>query len=210
MLAVSDTGIGIDEEVQPHIFEPFFTTKEQGKGTGLGLSTVYGIVRQSGGHITVRSESGKGTTFRIYMPQIEELTIPEEPVRHAPAGTQRQETILVVEDEEVVRNLVRNLLRTFGYNVLEARQGEEALQILQRQPNGVDLVITDIVMPVMGGRQLGEHLASLNPNIRILYMSGYTDVAVVRQGTLGSDVAFLQKPFTPDVLARKVREVLDA
>ena len=144
------------------------------------------------------------------MPQIEELTIPEEPVRHAPAGTQRQETILVVEDEEVVRNLVRNLLRTFGYNVLEARQGEEALQILQRQPNGVDLVITDIVMPVMGGRQLGEHLASLNPNIRILYMSGYTDVAVVRQGTLGSDVAFLQKPFTPDVLARKVREVLDA
>ena len=210
MLAVSDTGCGIDAETQVRMFEPFFTTKEQGKGTGLGLSTVYGIVRQSGGHLWVYSEVGKGTTFKIYLPRVDEVTemdVARDSLTELPQG---RETVLLTEDEEQVRQMIRMILEMSGYRVLEAASGEEALTLYKQHEGQIDLIMTDVVMPGMSGRELAESLEVLHPGIKVLYISGYTDDAIVRHGLLDQEIAFLQKPFTPDALMRKVREVLDA
>ncbi|MDT4895401.1 MAG: two-component system, cell cycle sensor histidine kinase and response regulator CckA [Acidobacteriota bacterium] len=210
MLAVSDTGCGIDAETQMRMFEPFFTTKEQGKGTGLGLSTVYGIVKQSGGHLWVYSEVGKGTTFKIYLPRVDEVTERDEPRTTQAELPQGRETVLLTEDEEQVRQMTRMILEMGGYRVLEAASGEEALAIYKQHEGQIDLVMTDVVMPKMSGRELAQSLEVFHPGIKVLYMSGYTDDAIVRHGLLDQEIAFLQKPFTPDALMRKVREVLDA
>ncbi len=208
MLAVSDTGIGMDAALQSRLFEPFFTTKERGKGTGLGLSTTYGIVKQSGGSIWVYSEPGVGTTFKIYLPRCEEpLAESEAP---PPPLTTRQgtETVLLVEDEAEVRRLVERLLRMQGYTVLSAPSPAEAISAA-RAAGRIDLLVTDVIMPGMNGREMASVLAAERPRMRVLYMSGYTDAAIAQQGILEPGTAFLSKPFTPDVLARKVREVLD-
>jgi two-component system cell cycle sensor histidine kinase/response regulator CckA len=208
MLAVSDTGHGMDEETQKHIFEPFFTTKEVGKGTGLGLSMVYGVVKQSGGNIWVYSELGHGTTFKIYLPRAEEKAeqeqAPELPVM--PKGT---ETVLLVEDEEMVRRLLRDILEGEGYTVMAAVSGDEALRVCGRHEGPLHLLITDVVMPGMSGSELVERLTEKRPDMKVLYMSGYTDDAIVHHGVLNADTNFLQKPFTPGAVLRKVREVLD-
>lgn len=210
VMAVSDTGCGMDQKTIARIFEPFFTTKEAGKGTGLGLATVFGIVKQSGGHITVYSEPERGTTFRIYLPRVESNCEPhgEERPKHSPArGT---ETILVVEDAEMVRNLACRILRSHGYAVLEADNGAKALLICEQHAGPIDLVLTDVVMPEMSGRQLSEHLRERQLIPKVLFMSGYTDDAVVRHGILEAEASFIQKPFTPASLAQKVRDVLDS
>jgi len=209
MLAVSDSGVGIPRELQKHIFEPFFTTKEQGKGTGLGLATVYGIVKQSGGYIEVDSEPGRGTTFRIYLPRVDSASPAAERSPRAAAPTGGTETILLVEDEDGVRELARDILRSSGYTVLEGRNGAEGLLLGERHQGALDLLLTDVVMPRMSGRELAERMVSLRPELSVLYMSGYTDDAVIRHGVLGSDTAFLQKPFTPAALVQRVRETLD-
>lgn len=209
MLAMTDTGEGMSPEVAAHAFEPFFTTKAAGKGTGLGLSTVYGIVRQSGGHVSIYSEVGIGTTFKIYLPTTAQAAIVrrvEPAVRELPRGT---ETILLAEDEAAVRALVSRALRASGYCVLEAQDGLEAVRIAGEFGGVIDLVITDVVMPELAGRLLSERLAELRPDIKVLYMSGYTDDAIIRHGVLERGAAFLQKPFTPDTLAMKVRAILD-
>jgi two-component system, cell cycle sensor histidine kinase and response regulator CckA len=207
VLSVSDNGHGMDKETQARIFEPFFTTKEKGKGTGLGLSTVYGIVKQSGGYILVDSQVGQGTSFRIYLPRVEEaaeITGPVQ-VRQAPKGG--CETVLLVEDEESVRQLVRELLEAQGYQILEAENGEEALRIAGTHSE-IDLLITDVVMPGMSGRELSARLCASHPHTKLLYLSGYTEDAIVHEGALDPGTAFLQKPFTLQTLSRKVREVL--
>jgi CheY-like chemotaxis protein len=207
VLAVSDSGSGMDAATRARIFEPFFTTKEMGKGTGLGLSTVYGIIKQSNGHITVYSEPGSGTTFRIYLPATDaDVTPAPTPLNVVPLGT---ETILLVEDEANIRELARELLQISGYTVLESTDVQDAVRIAEQHPAVIDLLITDVVMPQMGGRAVADAVKSLRPDIKVLYMSGYTDEAVVRHGVLSSGSSFLQKPFTPGGLARKVREVLD-
>jgi PAS domain S-box-containing protein len=209
MLAVSDTGMGMDEEVRSRIFEPFFTTKGPGKGTGLGLATVYGIVKQSNGNIGVYSEPGRGTTFKIYLPRVEERA--ETVVTEAPAIEQGgSETILLVEDNEMVRTLTCEILEARGYTVLEARHGADALDLAQRYHGPIDLLVTDVIMPEMGGRELARRLGAARPRMRVLYMSGYAADAIVHQGVLDERVAFLPKPVKADVLGRKVREVLDA
>lgn len=208
MLAVSDTGIGMEAKTQERIFEPFFTTKEVGKGTGLGLATVYGIVKQSGGNIWVYSESGKGTTFKIYLPIAEEFANAEANIRESEIP-QGQGTILLVEDEESVRNLASEILQTTGYRVLTAANGAEALRICREHVGDIQVMVTDVVMPQMGGRELAERTALIRPDTIVLYMSGYTDDAVVRHGVLDEEMPFLQKPFTPATLARKVTELLD-
>ncbi len=209
MLAVSDNGHGMDKETQARIFEPFFTTKEKGKGTGLGLSTVYGIIKQTGGYILVRSEPGKGSTFRIYLPRVEDAAQPAKQAALPTAQSSGSETVLLVEDEESVRQLVRETLEARGYKVLEADNGDTALQIAGRQTEPLHMLITDVVMPGMGGRELASNLRTSRPKTKILYLSGYTEDAVVHEGVLESGASFLQKPFTLQTLARKVREVLD-
>lgn len=210
MLAVSDTGIGMSEETRKRIFEPFFTTKEKGKGTGLGLSTVYGIVKQSGGNIWVYSEPGKGTTFKVYLPRAESKAreSKEKIAEAAPHGG--SETVLLVEDEEVVRGLARRILEQAGYTVVEASKSAEALRFCEEHAEEVDLLLTDVVMPEMSGKELADRLKSQRPDLKMLFMSGYTDEAIVHHGVLDSSVEFIQKPFTPAGLVKKVRDVLDS
>jgi len=208
VLTVSDNGLGMDSETQSRIFEPFFTTKEKGKGTGLGLSTVYGIVKQSGGYIFADSGVGRGTRFRIYLPRVDD---PAEA-----AGTQHtaqvpgggSETVLLVEDEESVRQLVRDTLEARGYKVLEAEDGEAGLQTAKEFAGTIDVIITDVVMPGMSGRELAQRVTEARPETKVLYLSGYTEEAIAHEGALDPGTAFLQKPFTLQVLSRKVREVL--
>lgn len=209
MLAVSDTGTGIDQQTMAHIFEPFFTTKELGKGTGLGLSMVYGIVKQSGGSIWVYSEKNVGTTFKVYLPRTDELVAPVERTG-APAATARgNETVLLVEDDTMVRDLACEVLRGAGYDVLEAATPAVALDLCHRHTGAIHLLLSDVVMPGMNGAEMARLVEKLRPEIRVLFMSGYTDNAVLQTGELREGVAFLQKPFTPSTLGKKVREILD-
>jgi PAS domain S-box-containing protein len=209
MLAVSDTGHGMSKEVQARIFEPFFTTKDTGKGTGLGLSTVYGIVNQSGGHVWVYSEPDKGTTFKVYLPRVRGLPDREEvdQRRNARGGT---ETILLVEDEEKVRAVASRILRRNGYTVVEASNGAEAWRLCSSEDSQVDLIVTDMIMPEMGGFELASRVRAIRPGARILFTSGYTEDAMMRRSILDPGAAFLEKPFTPARLAQKAREILDA
>jgi signal transduction histidine kinase len=211
-LSVSDSGTGIDEETQGRLFEPFFTTKEQGKGTGLGLSTVYGIVRQSGGHISVDSQLGKGSTFKILLPWVEKEMVEPLPTEKdaIPESSPGTEKVLLVEDDESVRELASEILQMNGYEVIEACHGVEALAIFEAQEKPVDMLVTDLIMPQMGGRDLAKQLVPKNPGLKVLFLSGYTDSAVVRQGLLEPGSFFLQKPFTPAELAYKVRQALDS
>jgi PAS domain S-box-containing protein len=209
VIAVSDTGVGMDADTCARVFEPFFTTKEQGKGTGLGLSTVYGIVKQSGGYIWVYSEKGMGSTFKVYLPRVDQ-PVEDLPDRSSPRVQRGVETILVVEDEDGVRGLVREVLHKNGYSVLQARHGGEAMLLCERHAGRIHLLLTDVVLEQMSGHDLALRLCALRPDMKVLYMSGYTDEAIVHHGVLEPGTAFLQKPFTTEALARKVRSVLDA
>jgi signal transduction histidine kinase len=208
-LQVADTGVGMDATVRAHLFEPFFTTKELGRGTGLGLATVYGIVKQSGGFIWVDSAPGYGARFTIDLPRVEAPTAAVEGAGASSRLPQGTETILVVEDEEAVRCLAREVLAGCGYAILEASHGEEALRVAAEHAGPIDLVVTDVVMPRMNGRELVDRLIPIRPGVKVVYMSGYTDDSVVARGVATAGLTFLQKPFTLAVLARTVREVLD-
>jgi two-component system, cell cycle sensor histidine kinase and response regulator CckA len=200
----------MDAETQAHIFEPFFTTKEKGKGTGLGLATVYGIVKQSGGYVWVYSEPGRGTSFKVYLPRI----VDETPLAHLDipskghANPRGSETVLLVEDEKGVRELAREYLKMIGYNVIEAENGHAALELAAMQEGKIDLLMTDVVMPGISGRELSQRMKAVRPDIQVLFMSGYTDQAVVNHGILETDAVLLQKPFTLNALALKLREIL--
>jgi CheY-like chemotaxis protein len=208
LLAVIDEGTGIDEQTRAHIFEPFFTTKEVGKGTGLGLAMVFGIAKRSGGYIHVESEMGRGTSFELYFPVCtsEESHAQRHELPLTPKG---HETLLLVEDDEAVRVMARHILQSYGYNVLEAAGGPQAIQLAESHQGPIDLLVTDVVMPHMSGRKLAEQLASLQPRIKVLFLSGYTDDSVIQHGVLQAGFAFLQKPFTSASLSSKVRDVLD-
>ncbi len=213
-LGVSDTGHGMDPETMSHMFEPFFTTKARGKGTGLGLASVYGIVKQSGGYILVRSEPARGTSFELYLPAVEARTAQPEaegvPQGNFPVADPAKETILVVEDEEIVRTLVTAGLRKFGYTILPATGGADALAIAERHAGPIDLLLTDVVMPGMNGMDLADRLLAARPGIKVFFISGYSEEGIGKFGVMGEGAAFLQKPITPDQLARKVREHLDS
>jgi two-component system cell cycle sensor histidine kinase/response regulator CckA len=208
-LAITDTGIGMNAETQSHIFEPFFTTKEPGKGTGLGLATVYGIVKQSGGAINVYSEPGRGTTFRVYLPRVDQQTEVVAPQRAAPQSLDGRETVLVVEDDPEVRRLIGGILRARGYHVIESTKGEEAIRFAHTLPDPMQLIVADVILPEMSGPEVVRRVKEARPGIRALYISGYTDEAVLRHGTLEAGAIFLSKPFVPEALAGKVREALD-
>ena len=209
LYSVSDTGTGMSAEVRNRIFEPFYTTKEVGKGTGLGLATCYGIVKQSNGNIWVYSEPGQGTTFKVYLPHIRE-EIPHRAAKlpdDLPEGT---ETVLLVDDEPMVRDIAARTLRAQGYRVLEASNGAEALHLQSEWKGEIDLLLTDVVMPLMGGKELAQRLQELHPNLKVLYMSGYTQNVVLQQGVLKPGILLLTKPFTASGLFQKVREALAA
>jgi len=209
MLSVMDTGVGISPDTLPHIFEPFYTTKESSRGTGLGLSTVYGIVKQSGGHIMVTSEVGKGTTFKVYLPRVEDsFQAPRKREWAETPGEKGKETILLVEDEPAVRGLAHMVLSEQGYTVIEAQNSEEAVRLAGKHGSEIHLLLTDVVMPGMSGHDLAKHLTALHANLRVLYMSGYTNNVIAENGTLEEGLSFLQKPFTPQVLTQRVREAL--
>ncbi len=209
MLAMSDNGLGIDAETMSRIFEPFFTTKEEGKGTGLGLATVYGIVKQGDGHIWVYSEPGKETIFKIYIPRVEMESGGVRLKVAAPASLEGDDTILVVEDDASLRDLISKALGRYGYKILEATHGGEALLICESQKSPIHLMLTDVVMPQISGRALAERLKQMHPEMKVLYMSGYTENAIVHHGVLNSDVNFIAKPFRIATLVQKIREVLD-
>jgi two-component system, cell cycle sensor histidine kinase and response regulator CckA len=209
MLAVSDTGIGMDLTTQARIFEPFFTTKEAGKGTGLGLSTVFGIAQQAGGSVGVYSEPGKGSTFKVYFPRVEAKTSAAvSTVKRA--SLRGSETVLLVEDQEQVRVVAHGILKRMGYEVVVAAGAHEALLLCEKHRGPIHLLLTDVVMPEMSGAELAKQIAPVHPDMKVLFMSGYTDDSIVRHGVLESEMAFLQKPFTPESMARKVREVLNS
>jgi two-component system cell cycle sensor histidine kinase/response regulator CckA len=210
MLRVTDTGTGIDPEIQSQIFEPFFTTKERDKGTGLGLATVYGVVKQSGGYIAVDSEKGKGAAFSVFLPRLEQLTVQSSPLITAPMDTRGTETILLVEDAEPLRKLAAMFLKESGYSILTAADGQLALQVARQNPGPIHLLLTDVVMPGINGRVLAERLAPTQPGMKVLYMSGYTDSFIAGHGVLEPGTHLLHKPFTQEALTRKVRELLDA
>ena len=209
MGAVTDSGCGMDEATRARIFEPFFTTKGQGKGTGLGLATVYGIVKQSEGHIWVYSEPGHGTTFKIYFPDVGTPSGQSDKDECRRRQLRGNETILLVEDDASVRTLTRNVLEIYGYTVLEASEPSEAIQLSRAHAGPIDVLLTDVVMPQLNGQRLSEMLRSERPEMKVLFMSGYTDDAIVRQGVLQADVNFIQKPFVPIALTSKVRDVLE-
>ena len=209
LLTVSDTGIGMDKGVQEYIFDPFYTTKEKDKGTGLGLSTSYGIVKQNNGFIWVYSEPGQGSTFKIYLPRVKR-DIKTEEKEHPPVeNLSGSETVLIVEDDNSLRKLVQKSLQPHGYRILVAENGEDALRISKEHEGTIDLIITDVVMPMMGGKETAERLQAIHPQVKVIYMSGYTDDAIVHHGVLAPGLNFLEKPFSPKGLAHKVREVLD-
>jgi CheY-like chemotaxis protein len=209
-LGVIDTGVGMSEEVKRHIFEPFFTTKEKGKGTGLGLATVYGIVRQAGGSIWVWSEPGQGSAFHLYLPRITS-ELPAQRIEGIDGAALRgSETVLLVEDQVAVRQFSRAVLESRGYRVLQASSGPDAIELAGQYPGVIHLLLTDVVLPSMNGRVLADALKMARPEIKVLYTSGYPDEIVGRHGVLDGGVAYLPKPFTPDLLAAKVREVLAA
>jgi two-component system cell cycle sensor histidine kinase/response regulator CckA len=207
LLTVTDTGQGMDADTQARVFEPFFTTKQKGKGTGLGLSTVYGIVKQSGGYIWVESTPGMGARFSIYLPRVEEAVEPKT-MRTPAESLTGSETILVVEDESAVRTLVRKALERYGYRVLTAGTPNEAIELARITGDRIHLLISDVVLPQMSGRALADRILPSKPETRLLFMSGYTDDAIVHHGVLDEGTPFLQKPFSPQALARKVRQVL--
>jgi CheY-like chemotaxis protein len=210
MLAISDTGTGMSAEVKARLFEPFFSTKEVGHGTGLGLSTCYGIIKQSGGHISVYSELARGATFKIYLPQVEQRVKTPGQRFESPALPRGTETILLVEDDPALREMAATLLRRLGYTVLPAANGIEALSLKQQRGVGhIDLLFTDIVMPHMSGKELSERVVALYPHTRVLFTSAYTEHSILHQGFLDKGLVLLQKPFTPHSLAKKLREVLD-
>jgi CheY-like chemotaxis protein len=209
VLAVTDTGSGMDEETRSRLFEPFYTTKGPGKGTGLGLSTVYGIVKQSKGHIWVYSELGNGTTLRVYLPKADHTVGVEDATAEAKPASRGDETILFVEDDQAVRSAGAEALRRQGYNVIVAEDGQTALEMMERERTDLDLLVTDVVMPRLGGRILAARIRELAPDTKILFTSGYSREAVVTHGILASNSSFLQKPYSPGQLGRKVREVLD-
>jgi len=208
MLAVTDTGTGIDKATRARIFEPFFTTKESGKGTGLGLSTVFGVVQQSGGSVWVYSEVGKGTTFKVYLPRVDAaVEAAREP--HSATPLRGSETILLVEDDDQVRIVARGILSRSGYHVIEASTATEALLSSDEHSGAIDLLLSDVVMPQLSGPALAKRLSVARPEMKVLCMSGYTDDSIVRHGVLEAQLAYLQKPFTPEALTRRVRDVLD-
>jgi len=211
MLTVRDTGAGMDEATQARMFDPFFTTKEVGKGTGLGLATVFGIIRQSRGTVAARSELEKGTEITIYFPTADKDAVERvssKPPGHPVLGG--SETILLVEDDEPVRVLTRTILRRYGYDVVEAQSGGDAFLLCEQHPTPIHLLLTDVVMPRMSGEQLAERLVTIRPEMKVLYMSGYANDAAMHQGIRGRRLAFIEKPITPEALARKVRDTLDA